>query len=92
MRSPRIGLLQEYLSFIARYDAEIPAVSVTEYFGDRTYSAVTAFQREYGLTPDGIVGEDTWNRIISVYTSLGEGNSSRFGQYPGYPVNENGAG
>ena len=92
MRSPRVGLLQEYLSFIARYDASVPSVSVTDYFGDQTYNAVTAFQREYGLAPDGIVGEDTWNRIISIYTSLGEGNSSRFGQYPGYTVNEGGAG
>lgn len=92
MRSPRVGLLQEYLSFIARYDSDIPSVTVTEYFGNQTYSAVTAFQREYGLAVDGAVGEETWNRIISVYTSLGEGSGTRFGQFPGYIVNENSAG
>ena len=49
-------------------------------------------KREYGLAADGIVGEDTWNRITSVYSSLSEGRGTRFGQFPGYIVNENGAG
>lgn len=92
MRSSQVGLLQEYLSFIARFDENIPRVQVTEYFGDQTYNAVTAFQRQYGLTPDGIVGEGTWNRITSIYASLAEGSMTRFSQFPGYTVNENGAG
>lgn len=91
-RGERVGLLQEYLTVIARYDADIPAIPVTSYFGDQTYNAVIRFQQEYGLTPDGIVGKNTWDRITSVYSSLQDGMVTRFGQFPGYTINENGAG
>ncbi len=32
-------------------------------FGTRTESAVRRFQRDYGLTEDGIVGPKTWEKI-----------------------------
>lgn len=34
-------------------------------FGDQTGSAVRAFQRNHGLTSDGIVGPITWNALLS---------------------------
>ena len=82
-RGEYVGLLQEYLTGISIYDSSIPAVPITGYFGDQTYNAVIAFQQQYGLAADGIVGLETWNRITSIYSSLMDSSGTRFGQYPG---------
>ncbi|MDU7252862.1 MAG: peptidoglycan-binding domain-containing protein, partial [Clostridium sp.] len=34
------------------------------YFGDGTLVAVRCFQRDCNLMIDGIIGENTWNRIM----------------------------
>jgi putative chitinase len=39
--------------------------SVTN-FGPKTEEAVKAFQLKNGLTPDGIVGDGTWNKIMGI--------------------------
>jgi peptidoglycan hydrolase-like protein with peptidoglycan-binding domain len=44
---------------------------VTGYFGDMTLNAVIDFQREQGLTPDGIVGDGTWDALIGHFQDLG---------------------
>jgi len=36
-------------------------------FGDRTENAVEAFQTEYNLYADGIVGPNTWSKLKSAY-------------------------
>jgi peptidoglycan hydrolase-like protein with peptidoglycan-binding domain len=40
------------------------SVSVDGTFGPIVKSAVEAFQKRYGLTPSGIVGERTWNALV----------------------------
>ena len=35
-------------------------------FGNLIKEAVMAFQKEYGLTIDGIVGSQTWNKLESI--------------------------
>jgi len=35
-------------------------------FGPKTEEAVKAFQLKNGLTPDGIVGDSTWNKIMGI--------------------------
>ena len=35
-------------------------------FGAKTDAAVRAFQRDNGLTADGIVGQQTWNKLLGV--------------------------
>jgi putative chitinase len=35
-------------------------------FGPKTEDAVKAFQLKNGLTPDGIVGNTTWNKIVGI--------------------------
>jgi putative chitinase len=37
-------------------------------FGPKTEEAVKAFQLKNGLTPDGIVGDGTWNKIMTTTT------------------------
>ncbi len=38
-------------------------------FGKQTQEAVTVFQKQYGLTPDGIVGPNTWAVIDTIVRS-----------------------
>ncbi len=40
---------------------------VDGYFGPRTFAAVDAFQREYGLVADGIVGRQTLTQLDSLF-------------------------
>ena len=35
-------------------------------YGPKTEDAVKAFQTKNGLTPDGIVGNTTWNKIMGI--------------------------
>ena len=39
------------------------------YFGPRTYAAVEAFQRDYGLAADGIVGRQTMTQLDTLYSN-----------------------
>ena len=81
-----VRLLQEYLNYISQFFVQIPSVSPTGYFGQRTEEAVIAFQRINGLEPNGTVGAATWNAITSVYNDLFLGNRLNEGQYPGYTI------
>ncbi len=40
-------------------------------FGRGTYDAVKSFQRQYGLTADGIVGCNTWRKLTSLVNGAG---------------------
>lgn len=83
-----VRLLQEYLNYISQFFVQIPSVSPTGYFGQRTEEAVIAFQRINGLEATGTVGAATWNAITSVYNDLFLGNRLNEGQYPGYTIGD----
>ncbi len=84
--SDSVRLLQEYLNFISDYYPEIPPVNPTGYFGYRTQESVAAFQRLYGLNPDGVVGPVVWNGITDLYSDLYNGSRHNAGQYPGFEI------
>lgn len=63
-------LMQNYLNAIGRVYPTIPAVVADGIFGQATHSAVTAFQRQFGLTVDGVIGQVTWYKIVEVYNML----------------------
>ena len=69
-RGPQVRLIQYYLNFIGFFNNNLNQLSVDGVFGQGTKNAVTAFQREYGLTPDGIVGRNTWNALQNVYSNI----------------------
>ena len=80
---------QYYLAFIAYFNNKIPSVAVDGIFGPRTRGAVQAFQREYGLTVDGIIGRNTWYSLQDVYNSILNSLPDEFRGYssliyPGY--------
>lgn len=58
-RGADVELLQLALSRVGYYFGNIDGI-----FGAGTQTAVLNFQRNFGLTPDGIVGVQTWNRLL----------------------------
>lgn len=65
-----VRVLQYYLAYLSGFYADIPAPTVDGSFGEATERAVRAFQSIYGLPPDGIVGEVTWDRLQDAYLGI----------------------
>lgn len=68
-RNMQVFQLQYFLSIIALYNPNIPNVSIDSSFGNNLEASVIAFQNEYGLISDGLVGETTWNTIYAIYST-----------------------
>jgi peptidoglycan hydrolase-like protein with peptidoglycan-binding domain len=82
-----VRVLQEYLSFIASKNAEIPDVIADGSYGPATEAAVRAFIKSYGLSDtNGRVNATVWDAIASVYEDLYAGEIVQNDQYPGYPI------
>lgn len=88
-RGGQVRALQYYLAVISFFDDQIPDVTVDGVFGDTTRNAVIAFQRQQGLSPDGIVGRETWNAIEARYEAIYNSIPPEYSDvsneiYPGY--------
>ncbi len=70
-RGDDVRLMQSYLNFIANSYSNIPKPSIDGIFGPGMEGSVTAFQRQFGLTPDGVIGRQTWESIVNEYNRLG---------------------
>lgn len=84
--SPYVRILQEYLNYVGQTYPEIGSVRVTGYFGPMTRSAITTFQRLFGLTETGTANVATWNDLTSVYSDLKYGYQKQPYQNPGYII------
>ena len=63
--------LQWLLNYIGQYYEFVPGDLVIDgRFGANTANSVREFQRNFGLTPDGVVGPLTWNRLYDVFRSI----------------------
>lgn len=80
-----VQLLQYYLAVISAYYDAVPPVQVTGTFDQQTTDGVIAFQKAYGLTPDGLVGRNTWNDLERAYNGILESGAFEGGValYPG---------
>ena len=83
--------LQFWLNTISQYVSSIPSVTVDGRFGSGTAAAVRAFQRRYGLTVDGVVGEATWNAVYAQFFSIQSDNGTP-NAYPGTALREGASG
>lgn len=53
-------------------------------FGQKTADATRLFQKQFGLTADERIGENTWNKVTEVYNAMEAGNPIRVTtRYPG---------
>ena len=65
-----VSSIQYYLAFLGYFLPELPHIAITGTFDEATRDAVFTFQRIYGLPVDGVVGRDTWNKLLNVYDQL----------------------
>ena len=59
--------LQTMLRVLAEDDSSLPTVIPDGIYGPSTMTAISAFQRKYGLPITGIADQSTWDTIVSVY-------------------------
>ncbi len=90
-RGNDVRAIQYFLAFIGYFNDRLPEIKVDGIFGPATENAVRAFQQQYGLTVDGIVGRQTWYRILDVYNSTLKSLPDEYRSYssllyPGYTV------
>ena len=90
-RGNEVKLIQYLLKYLSFFKNRLPSIDADGIFGPATENAVKAFQSEYGLTADGIVGRDTWNRLQDAYFSTlnslpDEYRSYSSLLYPGYVI------
>ncbi len=62
--------LQYFLSYLSQFYETIPAVAIDGSFGEATRAAVIDAQKTFGLPPDGVVGERTWDAIYRAYRGI----------------------
>ncbi len=68
---PNVVIIQTELNRIAQNYPALPKIAVVDgIFGSRTEQSVIAFQRIFGLTPDGVVGQATWYELVRLYTAV----------------------
>ena len=90
-RGNDVRAIQYFLAFLGFFNDNLPQIAVDGIFGPATENAVRAFQQQYGLTVDGIVGRNTWYRILDAYNATlnslpDEYRSYSSLLYPGYTV------
>lgn len=57
-------------------------------FGNNMSNATIRFQKQFGLNPDGYIGELTWNKIVEIYDKyMLNKNTNVSSIYPGYILN-----
>lgn len=69
-RGDNVKSIQYYLNRIYLGSSTVQQIAVDGIFGVATQNLVITFQREYGLTADGIVGKLTWDKIIQIYNNI----------------------
>ena len=75
-RGNSVRTIQEQLNVISDAYPRIPKVAEDGVFGQGTEASVREFQEIFNLTPDGVVGFNTWYKISAIYVAV-----SRIAEY-----------
>ena len=88
-RGNNVALMQNYLNAVGQRFPSIPQQTVDGIFGRSMQLAVTAFQRQFGLTQDGVIGPITWNRIVQERNNISTAPPSTISPpFPGYYIRQ----
>lgn len=69
-----VARMQTYLNAIGTaYYHQLPKLNVDGIYGANTKSVVTQFQLLTGLKADGVIGKNTWDKIVTDYNSIAGG-------------------
>ncbi len=69
-QSKDIGRMQQYLNALAAVYTAINTQTVDNKYGGRMSDAVRRFQKQFGLSPDAILGSATWDFIVRVHQAV----------------------
>lgn len=86
--SQDVGHMQSYLNNLALTYTAINKETVDNNYGSNNTAATQRFQKQHGLPGDGVIGKDTWNKIVSVYYT----HIAVTTKYPGYPISQGASG
>jgi peptidoglycan hydrolase-like protein with peptidoglycan-binding domain len=85
--------MQTRLNRLAQVYTAINTQTVDGKFGQNMYNAVLRFQKQHGLNPDGVIGRQTWDRIVAVDNAqTGGGYTNVTTPYPGYVISRGASG
>ena len=87
-RGEAVRQIQACLNRVSPRHPTIQRLTEDGIFGPRTFDAVVAFQRIFGLNPDGVVGPLTWGRLqqeCSAGSGGGNGGGGSGGIMPPFP-------
>jgi peptidoglycan hydrolase-like protein with peptidoglycan-binding domain len=91
-RGTEVLRMQWYLNRISYFlEGDLPTNAPTGVFNETTARNVREFQRYFNLPQTGIINEETWNRIVSVYYSLLQNfpdEEEVIQSYPGTPLRQ----
>jgi len=71
--SSEVARMQKYLNAVKDHSGAVAALKIDGVFGIETKHAVAEFQARCSLNMDGIVGRQTWNRIVLKFNSISGG-------------------
>ncbi|MCI8869155.1 MAG: spore cortex-lytic protein [Lawsonibacter sp.] len=83
-----VRTLQYMLGVLAEFNRALDTLPIDGEFGSKTLRAVRAYQSYAGLPPDGVVGEQTWNRLYRDYIGIGNYLQNDRVRFFGDPVAE----
>lgn len=69
-RGDGVRTVQYFLSYIAVYSSLVAPIAIDGIYGPKTASAVSDFQREYGLPVTGEVNEETYSALYDAYRGI----------------------
>ncbi len=72
-RGLNVSIVQFYINQAAQYISTMSPVEIDGVFGQSTRTQVINFQRYFNLSPDGVVGRSTWDKMYRIYLSIRDG-------------------